>query len=267
MKPVQLMPTSTKVKTAAPGSGSVVGAIAVGCMLALGVGGYFLFAHLESIQTQTATISASALGKEEEATGLSEQILEAGKKRDWSLTSDTYEKQVINKLDERVDYPQVARELNSILPNGCWLSTISVAAQGSLSGASVTMTGYASSMAQIASLPTRVDATETMQGADLGDITYETANNGKTYIGFSISATLEGVDLTAVPTDPTTGLPVSRVVDDKDGASELSLEPTPGYERRQKTAKAAVKPKPKPKPQLTSLEKVSAEATHLGGTQ
>lgn len=259
MKPVQLMPTVVAVQVETPGSNSTTAAIIVGGLVVLGVGGYFAMAQVNTVNEKIATIGHQTQEATTDANAISQQITEAGQKRDWGLTSATFEDALVAKVNERIDYVQLTRELAGIKPTGAWLEKVSISnpsAHGG-EGDTVKLTGYAPSILHVAALVTRINSTLSMDGAHLINWSNEEATNKHVYVKFNIGAYVVSSASGGVAANPN-ALPISD--DDGSQATEVALEPEPGYLRRQ-VAKA------KPVPKLTSLEKVARDsASYEGGS-
>lgn len=265
MKPVQLMPDAVVVKAAkAPSSASSIAIIVGGGLLVMGIGGYFGWATISELNEKTMQVQQETTALDAKALDLQSQIAEANTKSDYGPTAERFQSELVSRLEARIDYAMLSRELQNVMPPGAWLTTLraTVPQDGGGDVDGITIQGYAPSYEDVGRLVTNLNATDTIAKAHVTETSDAESADGRSFIEFTLSARfVASAGAGGVSTDPNAVM----VSDGDDAARELALEPEPGYDRKQQAAKKKQAKKKKPAPQLTSLEKVANAADGYGG--
>ena len=210
MRPFDLTPG--EVKAAKPAGGApnmgLIGVIGALVLAVVGIGGYFAFAHVDSLKSQTAQAQAETADLQAQEQALQAQIAEAGQEVGNANreVADSLTQMTLASYAERRDYVKATRELVGIMEGtGGWYAGIDVATVTEDEPYTVSLEGYMPSEEGVTSLVKRVEATNSFEGADLKIIRSEVAvrelgGEKLRYWFFTISADL--VDPGNAASDP-----------------------------------------------------------------
>lgn len=256
MKPVNLLPSGDGPTVAvAVGGGDKasvgkIGGIAAGAVAVVAVAGYFAFARVDSVRSETTQLQGQAASATQETTAVRSRISSLGQPvvdSDKQLAQGQ-EQVLVSAYSERHDFPRLARELRDIMQDtGGWYTTIDVSlVTSSTSGAgsgpvrTATISGYVPSDLTMAGFNERVNATASLKDADTVSVTsIKKLVHGTVRMYWKFTVTADLVDKVAPEVDPTDGEPdpVTGLVPGaapgatvsaggSDDALHLSLEPT-----------------------------------------
>lgn len=255
MKPVNLAPGDAPVVVASggkPNLGMIGGAI-FGVVAIVAVAGYFAMARVESVKSETTAANEAATNATSETEAVRAQVASLGQPvvdSDKQLAQGQ-EQIVVSAYTERHDFVQLAQELRGIMQGtGGWYEQIEATSAGSSDGKAVKITGVMPTEELAASFEERVNATRTLDDAEITTLesvrlTEIKSRKRGTYWKFSIEANLVDTEAPFVagssPSDAT-----GTTVGDGSGGGDsltLSLEPKPKPKAATNAPKQPAKPK------------------------
>lgn len=177
MKPVNLLPGDSPVIAANAGKPNfaAIGGAAFGFIAIVGVAGYFAMARVDSVNSETAALTARATEATTETAAVNSQVASLGQPvvdSDKELARGQ-EAVLVSAYTERHDFPELAAELQGIMEGtGGWYEEIeaSSATGGETGGEvvrAVTITGVMPTEQLAAAFEERASATRTLANAEI----------------------------------------------------------------------------------------------------
>lgn len=263
MRPVNLAPgkaTTVAVKAEKPNFGMIGGAIA-GVLVMAAVAGYFGMARVDAVKAEAQASRDAASSATSETQSVKAQVQSLGqpvKDTDRNLAQGQ-EAIVVAAFTERHDFVQLAEELRGIMQGtGGWYEkvTASVGGSGNSGGThSVTISGVMPSNVLAASFDERINATRSLENADLETLkSVELVKVGSksrrstTYWQFTIGADLVDTKAPFVSgssgsAGDSSGTAVGDSGAGESASLELSLEAKPKVDATKDVAKQNAKPR------------------------
>ncbi len=277
MKPVNLLPGDSPVVAAAPGKPNMaaLGGAAAGLLALVVVAGYFAFARVDSVKSETAAKTQAAQAATEETAAVNSQVASLGQPvvdSDKQLAQGQ-EAILVSAYGERHDFPELAAELQGIMEGtGGWYESIKASAPGADAnategGKAVVIKGVMPNGKLAAAFEERVSATRTLANAEITSIksivlTEVKSKANARYWAFTVQADL--VDTVAPSADGAggTGDPNATTVG-SGGSGELKLSLVAKPKPKQAAKKADTPATPaKPK---NPFDVAAAAAVRGGG--